>query len=86
MQECEDFQSDFVVLILACKSGFEYNYAFRFDDRVPEHLRLNESDRIALEANGLGPTKDKAKTAVNKFFKHLKKESFVLHTCFIQMI
>jgi hypothetical protein len=67
------YQSDFVVLILACKSGFEYNYAFRFDDRVPEHLRLNESDRAALAANGIGPAKGKAKTTINKIFQTFKE-------------
>lgn len=66
------YQSDFVLLIKTCKLGFEYNYAFHRDDRLPEHLKLTESDHLALAANGIGPAKGKAKTTINKIFQTFK--------------
>jgi hypothetical protein len=64
------YQSDFVAFISACKSGVtEYNYDFHFDDKVPVHLQLNESDRAALATHGIGIAKGKAKTTINKIFQ-----------------
>ncbi len=63
-------RSEFVAFISECKSGVhEYNYACHSTVKVPEHLRLNDSDNEALALNGIGIAKGKAKTTINKIFQ-----------------
>tara|TARA_B100000315_G_C14163102_1_gene400983 strand:+ start:66 stop:437 length:372 start_codon:yes stop_codon:yes gene_type:complete len=72
-------RSEFFAFISDCKSGaYEYNYACHSTYKVPEPLRLNDSDTEALASNSIGLAKGKAKTTINKIFQTFEDSLKVL--------
>jgi len=67
--------SDLVALILGGQAGVldPYKYACHFDQKVGPHLNPSTEEFSALDQNGVGPLKGKAKKAVSKVFQMFRE-------------
>jgi len=67
-------QRDFVALILACQRGaLPLRHRAHFSQRLREHLVPSDEDRRALEENGVGLLKPRARKTMSKVFQLFKE-------------
>ena len=67
-------QKDFVAFILACQHGaLPLRHRAHFSQRLPEHLVPSDEDRHALEENGVGLLKPRARKTMRKVFQLFKE-------------